>query len=289
MQLITEVYQIMLEGLGLTHDEMADVFTEWNQGELDSFLIEITRDILKYKDTDGEPLVTKIRDTAGQKGTGKWTGIDSLDRGIPVTLIGEAVYSRCLSSLKDERTRASKILKGPTAPKFSGDKKAFIAQLGQALYAAKIVSYAQGYMLMRQAAKDYNWKLNNAGIALMWRGGCIIRSVFLGKIRDAYTNNPELENLLFDSFFADATAKAQDAWRNVIAQAVLMGIPTPALSTALNFYDGLRHEMLPANLLQAQRDYFGAHTYERLDAPGKWVHTNWTGRGGNVSASTYDA
>jgi 6-phosphogluconate dehydrogenase len=289
MQLITEVYQIMLEGLGLTHDEMADVFTEWNQGELDSFLIEITRDTLKYKDTDGEPLVTKIRDTAGQKGTGKWTGIDSLDRGIPVTLIGEAVYSRCLSSLKDERTRASKILKGPTAGKFSGDKKAFIAQLGQALYAAKIVSYAQGYMLMRQAAKDYNWKLNNAGIALMWRGGCIIRSVFLGKIRDAYTNNPELENLLFDSFFADATAKAQDAWRNVIAQAVLMGIPTPALSTALNFYDGLRHEMLPANLLQAQRDYFGAHTYERLDAPGKWVHTNWTGRGGNVSASTYDA
>ncbi|CAO3597740.1 unnamed protein product [Absidia cylindrospora] len=288
MQLITEVYQIMLEGLGLTHDEMADVFTEWNQGELDSFLIEITRDILKYKDTDGEPLVTKIRDTAGQKGTGKWTGIDSLDRGIPVTLIGEAVYSRCLSSLKDERTRASKILKGPTT-KFTGDKKAFIAQLGQALYAAKIVSYAQGYMLMRQAAKDYEWKLNNAGIALMWRGGCIIRSVFLGKIRDAYTNNPELENLLFDSFFADATAKAQDAWRNVIAQAVLMGIPTPALSTALNFYDGLRHEMLPANLLQAQRDYFGAHTYERLDAPGKWVHTNWTGRGGNVSASTYDA
>ncbi|CAO3597743.1 unnamed protein product [Absidia cylindrospora] len=288
MQLITEVYQIMLEGLGLTHDEMADVFTEWNQGELDSFLIEITRDILKYKDTDGEPLVTKIRDTAGQKGTGKWTGIDSLDRGIPVTLIGEAVYSRCLSSLKDERTRASKILKGPST-KFTGDKKAFIAQLGQALYAAKIVSYAQGYMLMRQAAKDYEWKLNNAGIALMWRGGCIIRSVFLGKIRDAYTNNPELENLLFDSFFADATAKAQDAWRNVIAQAVLMGIPTPALSTALNFYDGLRHEMLPANLLQAQRDYFGAHTYERLDAPGKWVHTNWTGRGGNVSASTYDA
>ncbi|ORZ04382.1 6-phosphogluconate dehydrogenase, decarboxylating [Absidia repens] len=288
MQLITEVYQIMLEGLGLTHDEMADVFTEWNQGELDSFLIEITRDILKYKDTDGEPLVTKIRDTAGQKGTGKWTGIDSLDRGIPVTLIGEAVYSRCLSSLKDERTRASKILKGPST-KFAGDKKAFIAQLGQALYAAKIVSYAQGYMLMRQAAKDYEWKLNNAGIALMWRGGCIIRSVFLGKIRDAYTNNPELENLLFDSFFADATAKAQDAWRNVIAQAVLMGIPTPALSTALNFYDGLRHEMLPANLLQAQRDYFGAHTYERLDAPGKWVHTNWTGRGGNVSASTYDA
>ncbi|KAI9306387.1 6-phosphogluconate dehydrogenase, decarboxylating [Cunninghamella echinulata] len=289
MQLITEVYQILHEGLGLNHDEMADIFTEWNKGELDSFLIEITRDILKFKDTDGQPLVTKIRDTAGQKGTGKWTAIDSLDRGIPVTLIGEAVYSRCLSSLKEERTRASKILKGPTNVKFTGDKKAFIDQLGQALYAAKIVSYAQGYMLMRQAAKDYDWKLNNAGIALMWRGGCIIRSVFLGKIRDAYTNNPDLENLLFDSFFQEATAKAQDAWRNVIAQAVFLGIPTPALSTALNFYDGLRHEVLPANLLQAQRDYFGAHTYELLDTPGKWVHTNWTGRGGNVSASTYDA
>ncbi|CAO3646735.1 unnamed protein product [Cunninghamella echinulata] len=289
MQLITEVYQILHEGLGLNHDEMADIFTEWNKGELDSFLIEITRDILKFKDTDGQPLVTKIRDTAGQKGTGKWTAIDSLDRGIPVTLIGEAVYSRCLSSLKDERTRASKVLKGPTNVKFTGDKKAFIDQLGQALYAAKIVSYAQGYMLMRQAAKDYDWKLNNAGIALMWRGGCIIRSVFLGKIRDAYTNNPDLENLLFDSFFQEATAKAQDAWRNVIAQAVFLGIPTPALSTALNFYDGLRHEILPANLLQAQRDYFGAHTYELLDTPGKWVHTNWTGRGGNVSASTYDA
>ncbi|ORZ02610.1 6-phosphogluconate dehydrogenase, decarboxylating [Syncephalastrum racemosum] len=289
MQLISEVYQIMHEGLDLTHDEMAEVFTEWNKGDLDSFLIEITRDILKYKDEDGSALVTKIRDTAGQKGTGKWTGIDSLDRGIPVTLIGEAVYARCLSSLKDERVRASKILEGPKNKKYSGDKKAFVDQLGQALYAAKIVSYAQGFMLMRQAAKDNNWKLNNAGIALMWRGGCIIRSAFLGKIKDAYTNNPELENLLFDPFFQEATAKAQDAWRNVIAQAVILGIPTPALSTALNFYDGLRHEMLPANLLQAQRDYFGAHTYERLDAPGTWVHTNWTGKGGRVAASTYDA
>lgn len=289
MQLISEVYHIMLEGLGMTHDEMAEVFDEWNKGELDSFLIEITRDILKYKDTDGQPLVEKIRDTAGQKGTGKWTGIDSLDRGIPVTLIGEAVYARCLSSLKDERTRASKILAGPKGKKYTGDKKEFLNQLGQALYAAKIVSYAQGFMLMRQAAIDNNWKLNNAGIALMWRGGCIIRSVFLGKIKDAYTNNPDLENLLFDPFFQEATAKAQDAWRNVVAQAVIMGIPTPALSTALNFYDGLRHEKLPANLLQAQRDYFGAHTYELLDAPGKWIHTNWTGRGGNVSASTYDA
>lgn len=289
MQLICEVYQIMKEGLGLSHDEMAEVFTEWNKGELDSFLIEITRDILKFKDTDGSPLVEKIRDTAGQKGTGKWTGIDSLDRGIPVTLIGEAVYARCLSALKDERVRASKILDGPKDKKYTGDKKEFIAQLGQALYASKIVSYAQGFMLMRQAAKENNWDLNNAGIALMWRGGCIIRSVFLGKIKEAYTKNPQLENLLFDPFFQEATAKAQDAWRNVIAQAVLMGIPTPALSTALNFYDGLRHEKLPANLLQAQRDYFGAHTYELLDAPGKWIHTNWTGRGGNVSASTYDA
>ncbi|KAI8333501.1 6-phosphogluconate dehydrogenase, decarboxylating [Choanephora cucurbitarum] len=286
MQLICEVYQIMKEGLGLSHDEMANTFEEWNKGELDSFLIEITRDILKYKDTDGAPLVEKILDTAGQKGTGKWTGIDSLDRGIPVTLIGEAVYARCLSSLKGERTRASKILKGPTA-KFEGDKTKFIAQLGQALYASKIVSYAQGFMLMRQAAKDNNWNLNNAGIALMWRGGCIIRSVFLGKIKDAYTNNPELENLLFDPFFQKATEDAQESWRAVIATAVQMGIPTPALSTALNFYDGLRHEILPANLLQAQRDYFGAHTYELLESPGKWVHTNWTGKGGNVSASTY--
>ncbi|KAI8641482.1 6-phosphogluconate dehydrogenase, decarboxylating [Parasitella parasitica] len=288
MQLICEVYQIMKEGLGLSHDEMAEIFEEWNKGELDSFLIEITRDILKFKDTDGAPLVEKILDTAGQKGTGKWTGIDSLDRGIPVTLIGEAVYARCLSSLKGERERASKILSGPSY-KFKGDKKEFIAQLGQALYAAKIVSYAQGFMLMRQAGKDYNWNLNFAGIALMWRGGCIIRSVFLGKIKDAYTNNPELENLLFDPFFTKATSDAQESWRSVIAQAVQLGIPTPALSTALNFYDGLRHEILPANLLQAQRDYFGAHTYELLSAPGKHVHTNWTGKGGNVSASTYDA
>ncbi|KAG1472503.1 hypothetical protein G6F56_001501 [Rhizopus delemar] len=289
MQLICEVYQIMKEGLGLSHDEMAEVFEEWNKGELDSFLIEITRDILKFKDTDGKPLVQKIRDTAGQKGTGKWTGIDSLDRGIPVTLIGEAVYARCLSSLKDERTRASKILAGPAKKPFAGDKKKFLDALGQALYASKIVSYAQGFMLMRQAGADYNWNLNFSGIALMWRGGCIIRSVFLGKIKDAYQTNPQLENLLFDPFFQKATADAQDSWREVIAQAVNLGIPTPALSTALNFYDGLRHEILPANLLQAQRDYFGAHTYELLETPGKWVHTNWTGKGGNVSASTYDA
>jgi 6-phosphogluconate dehydrogenase len=289
MQLICEVYQIMKEAVGLSDDEMAAVFEEWNKGELDSFLIEITRDILKFKDSDGTPLVEKIRDTAGQKGTGKWTGIDSLDRGIPVTLIGEAVYSRCLSALKDERTRASKLLSGPNKSQFTGDKKQFLAALGQALYASKIVSYAQGFMLMRQAGKDYGWNLNFAGIALMWRGGCIIRSVFLGKIKDAYTNNTKLENLLFDPFFQEATQKAQDDWRQVVSTAVQIGVPTPALSTALNFYDGLRHEMLPANLLQAQRDYFGAHTYELLSEPGKFVHTNWTGKGGNVSASTYDA
>ncbi|KAG1253501.1 hypothetical protein G6F68_011307 [Rhizopus microsporus] len=289
MQLISEVYQIMKEVLHMPEDEMAEVFETWNKGELDSFLIEITRDILKYKDTDGKPLVTKIRDTAGQKGTGKWTGIDSLDRGIPVTLIGEAVYARCLSSLKDERIRASKILKGPTSGKFTGDKKKLLDALGQALYASKIVSYAQGFMLMRQAGVDYNWNLNFAGIALMWRGGCIIRSAFLGKIKDAYNNNPKLENLLFDPFFQEATAKAQESWRYVVATAVTAGIPTPALSTALNFYDGLRHEMLPANLLQAQRDYFGAHTYELLDSPGKFIHTNWTGKGGNVAASSYNA
>lgn len=289
MQLITEVYHIMKEVLHLTEDEMADVFETWNKGDLDSFLIEITRDILRYKDQDGKALVEKIRDTAGQKGTGKWTGIDSLDRGIPVTLIGEAVYARCLSSLKDERVRASKILKGPTQGQFTGDKKKLLDALGQALYASKIVSYAQGFMLMRQAGADYGWNLNFAGIALMWRGGCIIRSVFLGKIKDAFTNNPRLENLLFDPFFQEATAKAQDAWRQVIATAVQAGIPTPALSTALNFYDGLRHEKLPANLIQAQRDYFGAHTYELLDNPGTYIHTNWTGKGGSVSASSYNA
>ncbi|KAI8334275.1 6-phosphogluconate dehydrogenase, decarboxylating [Chlamydoabsidia padenii] len=289
MQLISEVYELMLEGLGMSHDEMADVFEEWNKGDLDSYLIEITRDILRYKDKDGKALVTKILDTAGQKGTGKWTAIDSLDRGIPVTLIGEAVYSRCLSSLKNERVRASRILEGPKDVKFQGDKKTLLDQMGQALYAAKIVSYAQGYMLMRQAAKDYGWHLNYAGIALMWRGGCIIRSVFLGKIRDAYTTTPDLENLLFDSFFQHAIAKAQSSWRTVVAQAAHLGIPTPAHSTALNFYDGLRHDMLPANLIQAQRDYFGAHTYELLAQPGAHVHTNWTGHGGDVSASTYDA
>ncbi|KAI8997199.1 6-phosphogluconate dehydrogenase, decarboxylating [Pilobolus umbonatus] len=289
MQLICEVYQIMKDILHLNEDEMSDVFGEWNKEELDSYLIEITRDILCYKDTDGTALVRKIRDTAGQKGTGKWTGIDSFERGVPVSLIAESVYARCLSSLKEERVRASNLLTGPTKSEFTGDKKQFLDALGQALYASKIVSYTQGFMLMRQAAKDYGWHLNFSGIALMWRGGCIIRSAFLGMIKDAYLNNPDLENLLFDPFFKDATAKAQDSWREVISVAVKSGVPAPCLSTALAFYDGLRHATLPANLLQAQRDYFGAHTYELLDNPGTHLHTNWTGKGGNVSASTYDA
>ncbi|CAD6893854.1 unnamed protein product [Tilletia controversa] len=296
MQLIGEAYDILKRGLGLHESEIADIFTEWNTGVLDSFLIEITRDILKYNDDDGEPLVTKILDSAGQKGTGKWTAINALDLGQPVTLIGEAVFARCLSSLKGERVRASKKLTGPVPKPFEGDKKLFIKDLEQALYASKIVSYAQGFMLMREAAKEYNWNLNNPAIALMWRGGCIIRSVFLKDITTAFRKNPELENLLFDDFFNKAIHEAQDGWRRVVAQAILWGIPTPAFSTALAFFDGYRTERLPANLIQAQRDYFGAHTFRVL--PGKEnaklpldqdVHINWTGRGGNVSASTYTA
>uniref|UniRef100_A0A1D1YYC9 6-phosphogluconate dehydrogenase, decarboxylating n=1 Tax=Anthurium amnicola TaxID=1678845 RepID=A0A1D1YYC9_9ARAE len=294
MQLICEAYHLMKEGLDLTHDEIGDVFESWNKEELDSFLIEITKDIMRFKDEDGKPLVEKIKDTAGQKGTGKWTAISSLDLGVPVTLIGEAVYSRTLSSIKDERVRASKILPGPKNKKYSGDKKLFVKQLGQALYASKLISYAQGFMLMREAAKDNNWDLNNAGIALMWRGGCIIRSAFLGDIKNAYTNNPNLENLLFDPFFKKAIDDAQDSWRRVVAESAILGIPTPALSTALSFYDGYRHERLPANLLQAQRDYFGAHTFRYLDEytdekhpKDTDVHINWTGHGGNVSSSAY--
>ncbi|KAF9347940.1 6-phosphogluconate dehydrogenase, decarboxylating [Mortierella sp. AD094] len=285
MQMICETYQILRETLGLSADELSDIFTEWNQGELDSYLIEITRDILKYKDTDGSPLVEHIKDTAGQKGTGKWTVVSALDTGMPVTLIGEAVFARCLSSIKAERVHASKILSGPNV-RFTGDKKQFIHDVSKALYASKIISYAQGFMLMREAAKEHGWNLNYSGIALMWRGGCIIRSVFLGDIKTAYTKNPKLENLLFDPFFTKAVTEATPGWRNVVSQAVLQGIPTPTLSAALAFYDGYRHAVLPANLLQAQRDYFGAHTYQRLDNE-EWVHTNWTGRGGNVSSTTY--
>ena len=287
MQLITEAYQIMKDLLRMNADEMHEVFKEWNQGELDSYLIEITRDILAFKDEDGKPLVDKILDTAGQKGTGKWTGISALDLGVPLTLIGEAVFGRCLSSQKEERVEASKILSGPI-PKFEGYKKEFIKDLEKALYASKLVSYAQGYVLMKAAAEEFNWNLNNGGIALMWRGGCIIRSVFLGKIKEAFDNNPNLTNLLLDPFFKSKIEEAQESWRKVVSTAVMNGIWTPALSTALNYFDGFRNERLPANLLQAQRDYFGAHTYERIDKPrGEFFHTNWTGRGGETASSTY--
>lgn len=287
MQLITEAYQIMKDLLGLSNEEMHDVFDEWNKGELDSYLIEITRDILGYKDENDEYVVDKILDTAGQKGTGKWTAVASLDLGIPLTLIGEAVYARTLSAMKEERVEAEKVLNGPS-PKFEDDKKAFIEDIRKALYASKLVSYAQGYVLMRYAAEEYNWNLNNGGIALMWRGGCIIRSVFLGKIKDAFDNNPDLTNLLLDPFFKEQILSAQDAWRNVVSTAVKNGIWVPAMSTALNYFDGYRNGRLPANLLQAQRDYFGAHMYERVDKErGEFFHTNWTGRGGKTASSTY--
>jgi 6-phosphogluconate dehydrogenase len=288
MQLICEAYQVMRDLLHMSADEMHEVFKEWNKGELDSYLIEITRDILAYKDTDGTPLVNKILDTAGQKGTGKWTVISSLDLGISLTLIGEAVFSRCLSAVKDERVAASKVLQGPS-PVFKGDKKAFIDNLRDALYASKIVSYAQGYSLMRAAAKEYGWNLNYGGIALMWRGGCIIRSAFLSKIKVAFDKNPSINNLLLDPFFSEKVDKAQEGWRNVVATAMLNGIPVPAIASALGYYDGYRCENLPANLLQAQRDYFGAHTYERTDRKrGEFFHTNWTGRGGTTASSTYN-
>ncbi|KAJ3251175.1 6-phosphogluconate dehydrogenase, decarboxylating [Chytriomyces hyalinus] len=288
MQIICEAYQLLKDVVGLSHDEMSAVFEKWNQGELDSFLIEITRDILKFKDEDGSPLVEKIRDTAGQKGTGKWTAISALDLGIPVTLIGEAVFARCLSALKDERVAASKILQGPSE-KFVGDKEAFIEDVRQAMYAAKVISYAQGFMELREAAKAEGWNLNYGGIALMWRGGCIIRSRFLGDITNAFRTNPELQNLLLDPFFTQVIHRCVPSFRRVVSHSVLLGVPVPAFSTALSFYDGYRSARVPANLLQAQRDYFGAHTYQ-LEADGEkgeWVHTNWTGRGGRVASSTY--
>ncbi len=290
IQLICEAYHLMKSGLGMSAEEMHGVFAEWNTGDLDSYLIEITRNILNFKDEDGSALVEKILDTAGQKGTGKWTAISSLDMGIPITLIGEAVYSRFLSALKEERVRASKVLKGPDAS-FDGDRDSFIEDIRRALLASKIVSYAQGFMLMRQAAKEFNWNLNYGGIALMWRGGCIIRSVFLGKIKEAFDRNSELDNLLLDDYFHTLIDDAQASWRRVIAKAVELGIPVPSMSTALSFFDGYRNERLPANLLQAQRDYFGAHTYERVDKPrGEFFHTNWTGTGmDDVSSGTYNA
>jgi 6-phosphogluconate dehydrogenase len=287
MQMICEVYSMMREGLALTNSEMHQIFAEWNEGELKSYLIEITRDILAYKDEQGNEVVDLILDAAGQKGTGKWTVVAALDSGQPLTLVGEAVFARCLSAIKEERVEASKILRGPKA-KFKGDKKKFINDLRYALYAAKIVSYAQGYQLMRAAAKEYKWNLNNGGIALMWRGGCIIRSVFLGDIKKAFDKNPNLVNLLLDPFFKRAVTKALPCWRRVVAAAIKLGVPMPAINSALAYYDGYRHERLPANLLQAQRDYFGAHTYERVDKPrGEFFHTNWTGRGGQTAASTY--
>jgi 6-phosphogluconate dehydrogenase len=288
MQLICEVYQIMRDLLKMNADEMYQVFKEWNIGELDSYLIEITRDILAFKDHDGKPLVDKILDTAGQKGTGKWTGITALDLGIPLTLIGEAVFSRCLSAVKDQRALASKILSGPPLS-FSGEKAKLISDLKDALYASKIVSYAQGYSLMRAAAEEFKWQLNYGGIALMWRGGCIIRSAFLGKIKEAFDKNPAIVNLLLDPFFKDKVEKAQYGWRNLVSTAAANGIPVPAISSALCYFDGYRCEKLPANLLQAQRDYFGAHTYERIDKPrGEFFHTNWTGRGGTTASTTYN-
>jgi 6-phosphogluconate dehydrogenase len=288
MQLICEAYDLLQHGLGLSADELHTVFADWNKGELDSYLIEISRDIFAKKDEDGQPLVDKILDTAGQKGTGKWTVISALDTGQPVTLIGESVFARCLSSLKDERLVASKALKGPKAKPVGGDRAAFIENVRRALYCSKIISYAQGYMLLRAAAKENGWNLNMGGIALMWRGGCIIRSAFLGNIKAAYDKKKKLDNLLLDKFFSRAVNKYQASWRKAVTAAIKLGVPTPAFSTALAFFDGYRAGRLPANLLQAQRDYFGAHTYERVDQPrGQFFHTNWTGKGGRVSSSTY--
>ncbi|MGH9632896.1 MAG: decarboxylating NADP(+)-dependent phosphogluconate dehydrogenase [Bryobacteraceae bacterium] len=289
MQLICEAYHLLREGLNLNAGELHKVFADWNKGELDSFLIDITSQIFTKKDDDGSPLIDKILDTAGQKGTGKWTGISALELGTPVTLIGEAVFARCLSALKDERTAASRILTGPQRPA-AQDREAFIEDVRRALYCSKMISYAQGYMLLREAGKEQGWHLNFGGIALMWRGGCIIRSRFLAKINEAYNKNPELTNLLLDNFFSQVLNDYQPSWRRAIMQAIEYGVPTPAFSTALSFYDGYRTARLPANLLQAQRDFFGAHTYERIDKPrGKFFHTNWTGRGGRTASGSYNA
>ena len=289
MQLICEAYSLMENALGMSCDEMHEVFKEWNTGVLDSYLIDITKDILAVKDEDGEPLVDKILDTAGQKGTGKWTGISALDLGVPLTLIGESVFARILSSLKDERVRASAILGPRPQISYSGERDEILNALRDALYASKIISYAQGFMLMSEAAKEMGWDLNYGEIALMWRGGCIIRSTFLGNIKDAYDKNPELENLALDSFFTEALKSAEAGWRKAVILAVENGIPAPAFSSALSYFDGYRSERLPANLLQAQRDYFGAHTYERVDAErGEFFHTDWTGHGGKVASTTYE-
>ena len=288
MQIINEAYHLMKDVLGMDAFEQHEVFKKWNTEELDSYLIEITADILAYKDEDGSPLVEKILDTAGQKGTGKWTAVSALDLGIPLTLIGESVFSRCLSAQKDLRVKASEVISG-TKPAFKGDKQLFIDDLKQALFASKIISYSQGYDLMMEAAKEHKWHLNYGGIALMWRGGCIIRSAFLKDIKHAFDTNPTLENLLLDPFFKEKVESAQDSWRRVCSTAILNGIPLPAMTAALGYFDGFRSARLPANLLQAQRDYFGAHTYERIDKPrGEFFHTNWTGRGGDTASTIYD-
>ncbi len=289
MQLIAESYFIMKKLLGMSDDEMHDVFTEWNKGELDSYLIEITADILAYKDEDGEPLLEKILDAAGQKGTGKWTAIAALDEGVPLTLIAESVFARALSAQKEERVEAEKVLKGP-APVFEGDKKAFLEDIRHALYASKVISYAQGFTLMREAAKTYGWELDYGRIALLWRGGCIIRSAFLGKINEAYQKTPDLRNLILDPYFKTIVEGNQESWRRVVSTALTHGIAIPSMAAALTYFDGYRTGRLPANLLQAQRDYFGAHTYERVDRPrGEFFHTNWTGHGGDTVSGTYNA
>jgi 6-phosphogluconate dehydrogenase len=290
MQLISEAYSLLSGALGLSNDQLAQTFTDWNKSELDSYLIEITSHIFKYKDQDGSYLVDKILDAAGQKGTGKWTVLSGLDHGAPVTLIAEAVFARMISALKEERVAASSVLTGPANTKFTGDAKQAIEDIRLALYASKIISYAQGYMLMKNVSDEFKWKLNLGGIALMWRGGCIIRSRFLGDIKAAYDRNPNLTNLVLDPFFTTALKKAQDGWRRTVALGATLGIPTPTFSNALSFYDSYRSARLPANLLQAQRDYFGAHTYERTDRPRKqFFHTNWTGEGGTTSSTSYNA
>lgn len=288
MQLISEAYFLLKNMLGCSIEEMHAIFDEWNKGVLNSFLIEITSQIFSHRDTDGKPLLDKILDVAGQKGTGKWTGISALDLGIPVTLIAEAVFARCLSSLKEERLQAEKLF--PTPPvKFSGDKKKFIEDIREALYASKIISYAQGFMLMRSAAGEMKWDLNYGAIALIWREGCIIRSRFLNDIKKAYDRKPELPNLLFDQFFRKEITNAELAWRRVVSKAAEHGVPIPCFSTGLSFFDGYRTGQLSANLIQALRDFFGAHTYERVDQPrGQFFHTNWTGTGGNVTSTSYN-
>ena len=290
IQLICECYHIMKDILGMTNEEMHGTFAEWNRGDLDSYLIEITRDILAKKDEEGRYVLDYILDTAGQKGTGKWTAVSALDQGVPLTLIGESVFARCLSAQKEERVAASEILEGPQPVKFTGDRAAFLEDLRKALFAAKVVSYAQGYALMRAAAKEYGWNLNYGGIALMWRGGCIIRSVFLGRIKEAFDRDPDIANILLDPYFSGKLAEAQQGWRNVLCTAMQNGVPAPCMTAGLQYYDGYRCKRLPANLLQAQRDFFGAHTYERTDRPrGEFFHTNWTGHGGDTVSSTYNA